>query len=204
MAEEILYPQEQEQQDAAKVLIALTKKQGGKKILVPSLEGYETGYNVDGIYVSDGIHAVILSLTESQHPWGGNSVDLAEGDPLYDAGCNSLQSFDGEWLTDFLIKMMHLTEGTAMVEAKKEGWLPAGGELTMIMANKDEVNSLLEIVGGEQLNSEHYWTSSKFSDERAYSYDMERGLFNLRKGNVNALAVRPVKSSAGYVETENK
>ena len=95
MAEEILYPQEQEQQDAAKVLIALTKKQGGKKILVPSLEGYETGYNVDGIYVSDGIHAVILSLTESQHPWGGNSVDLAEGDPLYDAGCNSLQSFDG-------------------------------------------------------------------------------------------------------------
>ena len=202
MAEELTNVQEQPT-EVSKVLIALTKNKGKQKILVPSMEGYETGYTIDGIYVSDGAHAVILSVDEQSLPFGGESVDLRPGDELYDVTSPSMSSFDGDWRTDFLISFMNPEAGTALVEAKKQGWLPSGGEMTLVASKKDEVNALLEAVGGVVLSDDYYWTSQKFSNDRMWSCDMADGKFTLNNGCVSSLAVRPVKSAAGYAEAES-
>lgn len=202
MAEELTNVQEQPA-EAAKVLIALTRNKGKQKILVPSMEGYEVGYTVDGIYVSDGTHAVIISVDEQTLPFGGKSEDLQPGDELYDVASPSMSSFDGEWRTDFLIGFMHPEDGTALVEAKKQGWLPAGGEMALVASNKSEVNALLEAVGGSVLSDGYYWTSQKFSNDRMWSCDMADGTFTLNNGCVSSLAVRSLKSAKGYIEAES-
>ena len=210
MAEELENVQVQEQEtppvenenvgvEAPVVFLALSK--GKKKVLVTSMEGYEK-YTVDGIYVTNGSNAIIIALDEQTLPFGGDSVDLHEGDPLYDVASPSMSTFDGEWRTDFLIGFYGAQEGTALVEAKKKGWLPSGGELALIASNKDKVNELLEAVGGTKLSDNYYWTSQKFSNERMWSWDMTEGKFTLNNGNVDELYVRPVKSAEGYSEEE--
>lgn len=214
MAEELENVQGQEQeippvenenvvaQEPPTVFIALTKSKGKKKLLVTSMEGYETGYTVDGIYVTDGTHAVIVAIDEQELPFGGDSVDLQPSDELYDVASPSMSNFDGEWRTDFLIGFLNPTEGTALVEAKKQGWLPSGGEMALIAAKKEKVNELLEVVGGTELSDDYYWTSQKFSNERMWSCDMADGKFTLNNGCVSALAVRPIKSAVGYEQAE--
>lgn len=198
MAEELVNVQEQEK--VSKALIALSK--GKQKILVPSMEGYGTGYTVEGIYVSDGANAVILAVGEQALPFGIDSQDLSEGDPLYDVASPAMSSFDGEWRTDFLISFFNPEDGTALIEAKKYGWLPCGGEIALIASMKEEVNALLNAVSGTPLSDEYYWTSQKFSNERMWSCGMSDGKFTLNKGCVDSLAVRPVKSADGYAEKE--
>ena len=198
MAEELVNVQEQEK--VSKALIALSK--GKQKILVPSMEGYGTGYMVEGIYVSDGANAVILAVGEQALPFGIDSQDLSEGDPLYDVASPAMSSFDGEWRTDFLISFFNPEDGTALIEAKKYGWLPCGGEIALIASMKEEVNALLNAVSGTPLSDEYYWTSQKFSNERMWSCGMSDGKFTLNKGCVDSLAVRPVKSADGYAEKE--
>lgn len=202
MAEELVNVQEQPT-EAAKVLIALTKNKGKKKLLVGSMEGYETGYTVDGIYVTDGTHAVIIAIDEQSLTFGGESQDLQPGDELYDVASPSMSSFDGDWRTDFLISFMNPEEGTALPEAKKLGWLPSGGEMALVASKKVEVNALLEAVGGTELSDDYYWTSQKFSNDRMWSCDMADGKFTLNNGCASSLAVRPVKSAAGYDEVES-
>lgn len=194
--------QEQEVK-TSKALIALTKNRGKNKVLVSSLEGYETGYTIDGIYVTNGQNAIILSLIESVLPFGNQSEDLQEGDPLYNVPSPSMSTFDGDWRTDFLIGFFSPEDGTALVEAKKEGWLASGGEMALIASLKDDVNALLESVGGTQLSEDYYWTSQKFSNERMWSMDMADGKFTLNNGCVSSLTVRPVKSAEGYAEPES-
>lgn len=192
-----------QQSSLAKVLIALTKNRGKSKILVPSMEGYGSGYTIDGIYVTDGKNVIILSLTEQSLPFGGTSEDLDENGPLYNVASPSMSNFDGEWRTDFLIGFFNPAEGTALTEAKKYGWLPSGGEMSLIASHKEAVNTLLEAAGGMLLADDYYWTSQKFSNERMWSMDMNDGKFTLNNGSVDELCVRPVKSADGYVEVES-
>lgn len=182
------------------VFLALSK--GKKKVLSTSKEGYED-YSVDGIYVTNGSNAVILSLSEQTLPFGGDSEDLEEGDPLYDVASPSMSTFDGGWRTDFLIGFFSPAAGTALVEAKKFGWLPSGGELALIASKKEKINELLEAVESTPLSDDFYWTSQKFSNERMWSMDMTDGKFTLNNGCVDSLAVRAVKSADGYVEPES-
>lgn len=200
MAEEIVSTAEdQEVVVTSKAMIALTKKSGGNKILVESMEGYTKGYNVDGIYVTDGTNAVIMSLDEVETTYGGTSEDLVEGDPLYDLPSPSMSTFDGEWRTNFLIKFFKLTEGAA-VEAKAYGWLPSGGEISLIASLKDSVNTLLEAVGGTQLSDGAYCTSQKYSNERMWSCFIGENKFNVNYGSASTLPMRAVKSAEGYAE----
>lgn len=185
------------------VFIALTKNRGKQKILVTSMEGYESGYTVDGIYVTNGTDVILISLAEMQLAFGGDSVDLAPGDPLYNVSSPSMSNFDGDWRTDFLIGFFNPVDGTALVEAKKFGWLPSGGEMALIASKKEDVNAMLEAAGGTLLSDDYYWTSQKFSNDRMWSCDMVDGKFTLNNGCVDALCVRPVKSADGYAEPES-
>lgn len=189
----------QEQQEI-KVLFALTKKSDGSKILTDSLKNYSKGYDIDGICVG----GIIVSLSEYQLPFGGTSVDLEEGDPLYDIASPSMDNMDGEWRTAFLIDFFKYGEGTALVEAAKEGWLPSGGEMSLIGANKEAINEKIAQAKGTALGDAAYWTSQKFSNERMWSYVMGENKFTLNNGCVDALAVRVVKSAEGYEEIVNE
>ena len=75
--------------------------------------------------------------------------------------------------------------------------------MTLVASKKDEVNALLEAVGGVVLSDDYYWTSQKFSNDRMWSCDMADGKFTLNNGCVSSLAVRPVKSAEGYAEAES-
>ncbi len=190
-----------EQSVAKKAMIALTKKSNGEKLLVDSMADYASGYVVNGIYVTDGVNSLILSLGEESLPFGGSdSIDLVEGDELYNVPSPSMISFDGEWRSDFLADFYKLTNGSAIVEAKSFGWLPCGGEMALISSLKAEINTLLEEVNGTPLSDAYYWTSQKFSNERMWSCNMADGKFSLNSGNVSSLLVRPVKSANGYSE----
>lgn len=190
-----------EQSVAKKAMIALTKKSNGEKLLVDSMDDYASGYVVNGIYVTDGVNSLILSLDEESLPFGGSdSIDLVEGDDLYNVNPPAMSSFDGEWRSSFLEDFYGLSEGTAIVEAKNFGWLPCGGEMALIHTLKAEINTLLEEVEGTAISDAYYWTSQKFSNERMWSCDMTDGKFSLNKGNVSALLVRPIKYANGYSE----
>lgn len=186
--------------EAAKVLIALTKTRGKQKILVTSMEGYESGYTVDGIAIKDGEHELLIALNEQLLAYGGQSEDIPEGGKRSET--SSMTDFDGEWRTDFIIAHYEFTSGAA-VASKAFGWLPAGGEMALIYAHKAEIAALLEAVGGDPLSEDlPYWTSQMFSNEYPWHMSMVDGKFSMWMGQVDELCVRPVKSLAGYQEAE--
>lgn len=190
----------QDQQTVAKVLIALTKNRGKQKILVSSMEGYETGYTINGIGIMEGEKGILLSLSEQILPFGGISQDIPEGDKRRNI-TSQMSDFDGQQRTDFIISHYELENGAA-VEAKKFGWLPSGGEMSFVYDHKDEVNALLEAVGGDPLSEDLYWTSQMFSNEYPWHMSMIDGKFAMYLGRENELAVRPVASLEGYTEIE--
>lgn len=188
-------PQEevqQEQQEAPKVLkIAVSTKRTRK--LVESLDEMSGEYNVDGIAVITPETAFIIALSEGQYPYGGGSPDLPENDATTSNG-----DLDGEQRTDYLIALMELGEGTACVEAKKQGWLPSVGEWRIIKDHLGEINEKMEEVGGTPVSGE-YWTSSLFSDEYAWHMDTGKGT-RMYRGMATALGVRSIFSTEGYKE----
>ena len=199
MAEETLNVQEQP--TGAKVLIALTKNRGKQKILVPSMEGYESGYTVNGIAIKDGEHEMLIALAEQLLNYGGESQDVPEGDKRRDI-TSSMTDFDGEQRTDFIIAHYELTDGAA-VASKAFGWLPAGGEMALIFAHKQEVNALLEAGGGDPLSEDlPYWTSQMFSNDYPWHMSMADGRFAMWMGQSDELCVRPIASLAGWNEVE--
>ena len=68
---------------------------------------------------------------------------------------------------------------------------------------RDASDDVIRSVGGVVLSDDYYWTSQKFSNDRMWSCDMADGKFTLNNGCVSSLAVRPVKSAAGYAEAES-
>lgn len=149
----------------------------------------EEGWTVDGVAVDDGTHALVVSLNEVDAPFGCvESQDEETG-----VESPSMSDFDGEARTAFLIEFYGAEDG-ALIEAKKYGWLPSGGELAFIYANKSAINEKLEVAGGDLLSDADYWTSQKFSNERIWSMNMESGVFGVDRGCVSELKVRSVKS----------
>ncbi len=200
MAEELVNNQEQ-QTNESRALFALTKKSNGAKQLVASLSGIGSGYTIDGIYLTDGTHAFIMSLTEMQRPFGGcDSADLTEGDELYNVASPAMSSFDGDWRSAFIKQFYNLEAGTAVVDAEAYGHLPAGGEMALIATLKDQANTLLQEAGGDALGDGYYWTSQKYSNQRMWSCSMADGKFTLNNGNVSPLSVRPIAPATGYAE----
>lgn len=195
-AQEDLQEQTQDAQEASQeapsvVKIAVSVK--GEKTLVDTLDGIGKDAHVDGIAIMDPMATIIISLTEEQLPFGGESADAPEN-----SATTSNDELNGEERTDYLIAHMHLTEGTACVEAKKAGWLPSVGEWRVIMSHIAAVNEKLNEVGGAAISG-LYWTSSLFSEQYAWNLDTDKG-FRMNSGMSSVLSVRSIFSADGYVE----
>lgn len=194
--------QNTEEQKTSKVLIALSKKRGSKKILVPSMEGYESGYNIDGIYVTDGTEARIFALADMQKPFGISSQDLPSTDKNYGRLSQSLGGMDGEESSQTLIDIYYLDEGTACVDAREFGWLPAGGEMGLAVANRDAFNALAEALDADPIDGGRYWLSQRRNANYAWFYDADENGYGSWLGGMTQMKVRPVKSAEGYEEAE--
>lgn len=182
------------------LLIAVTKNNGGDKLLVPSMDGYKKGYTVDGIYVEKDDVSRIFALKETLFAYGIQSSNLPEGDKHYDEIIPSFGGFDGESSTNTIIDIYQLGADTAAVEAKKYGWLPEAGELDLIANNLDEFNSISELAGGTPLGG-RYWLSQRRNADYPWFYEVGQGLGSWL-GGLNLLKVRPCMSAEGYEVVE--
>lgn len=194
MEEQTINAQEQalETQEAPQVLkIAVSTKRTKK--LVDSLDEMSGEYNVDGIAVITPEAAFIIPLTEGQYPYGGDSLDLPENDVT-----TSNTELNGEERTDYLIAHMKLGEGTACVEAKKNGWLPSVGEWGIIKGNLAAINEKMAEAGGTPISGQ-YWTSSLFSEQYAWHLDTDKGT-RMYRGMATMLNVRSIFPADGYKE----
>ena len=142
---------------------------------------------VDG----DGQTLLIVALNEAQLAFGGEqSQDLEE-----DVASPSMTELDGQQRSSFLIDFYGIEEKTipALDACTDFGWLPSGGEMALIYANKDAINEQLETLGGTPLGDGKYWTSQRFSNDRMWSIDMSTGTFGIALGTASVAGVRAVK-----------
>lgn len=156
-------------------------------------EELDEGWTADGVAIVDGEGQTLLivSLNESQTAFGGsNSEDLQE-----DIASPSMSTMDGEMRSAFLSSFYKRDEKEvpALDACAEYGWLPSGGEMALIFANKESVNEMLEALGGDTIGDGRYWTSQRFSNDRMWSCDMEDGTFGIALGTASEACVRAVK-----------
>lgn len=147
----------------------------------------------DGVAIIDeeGQTLLIVALNESQLAFGGDeSQDLEEDIPS-----PSMTGLDGEQRSAFLIDFYRSQEKNvpALDACAEYGWLPSGGEMALIHANKATINEVLEALGGTVLSDGRYWTSQRFSNDRMWSCDMADGTFGIALGTASVAYVRAVK-----------
>jgi hypothetical protein len=72
-------------------------------------------------------------------------------------------------------------------------WLPSSGELWMIWSHLLEINRIMSIIGGTELNrSQWYWSSTEHSATNAWNLGSADGSYSNRK--TNEFSVRPVSA----------
>ena len=73
-------------------------------------------------------------------------------------------------------------------------WLPSGGELWMIWSHLLEINRIMSIIGGTELNrSQWYWSSTEYSAAGAWGLYFSAGRF-IDNGKSLERSVRPVSA----------
>lgn len=176
-------------QDGDISIMVLQTKDSESKVAEILDDGWEAG----GVALveSNGETLLVVALNESQLKFGGDeSQDLDE-----DVASPSMAGLDGEQRSAFLIAFYQRKEKEvpALSACAKYGWLPSGGEMALIFANKDAINAMLETLGGDTLGDGKYWTSQRFSNDRMWSCNMSDGTFGIALSTASVAAVRAVK-----------
>ena len=156
-------------------------------------ETLDEGWEADGVAIVDGNGETLLivALNESSLAFGGDeSEDLEEDIPS-----PSMSSMDGQQRSAFLIAFYQREQKAvpALDACTEFGWLPSGGEMALIHANKDAINEQMEALGGDTLVDGRYWTSQRFSNDRMWSCNMADGTFGIALGTKSTGSVRAVK-----------
>jgi hypothetical protein len=147
----------------------------------------------DGVALidGDGQTLLIVAMNETQLAFGGDeSQDLEE-----DVASPSMTGLDGQQRSAFLIDFYGREEKKvpALDACAEFGWLPSGGEMALIFANKTAINEMIESLGGTPIGDGRYWTSQRFSNERMWSINMSDGTFGIALGTASVAGVRAVK-----------
>ena len=179
----------EEKQDSGTRCLVYQVKDGETKVA----ETLDDGWDAEGIALVDSNDETlfVVALTELQLTFGGeNSEDLEE-----DVASPSMTSMDGEQRSAFLLAFYQIAEMNvpALEESSVFGWLPSGGEMALIYANKNAINEKIEAIGGDTIGDGKYWTSQRFSNDRMWSCNMADGTFGIALGTASVAGVRPVK-----------
>ena len=155
-------------------------------------ETLDEGWDADGVAIVEGGQTLlVVALNESQLAFGGDeSQNLEE-----DVASPSMSGLDGQQRSAFLIDFYGREEKQvpALAACAEYGWLPSGGEMALIFANKSAINDALEALGGTVLGDGRYWTSQRFSNDRMWSCDMSNGTFGIALGTASMAGIRAVK-----------
>lgn len=110
----------------------------------------------------------------------------------YDNATAALSDFNGEENTNLMIvaqstsgvvqdytlaqAVVNFRSNSIVNEGKKYWFCPACGELAFMLLKQNELNALLSKVGGTQLSSDWYWSSSEYSYDYAWVVAFQHGL----------------------------
>ena len=147
----------------------------------------------DGVALidGDGQTLLIVALNETQLAFGGDESQGLEED----VASPSMTGLDGQQRSAFLIDFYGREKKAvpALDACAEFGWLPSGGEMALIFANKTAINEMIESLGGTPIGDGRYWTSQRFSNERMWSINMSDGTFGISLGTASVAGVRAVK-----------
>lgn len=111
--------------------------------------------------------------------WGGSDTDIPTL-TNYNKSTDAATDFDGLGNTSKIITAIGNTNdgwrsGSAAGDCRNyifsngvDGYLGSAGEWQAIHDNKEVINSLLALIGGQLIASGHYWTSTERDSERAF------------------------------------
>ena len=180
---------------------SVSAQDGGISCMVSQVKDGETkladtldeGWDADGVAIVDSVGETLLvvAIGESELAFGGDeSEDLEEDIPS-----PGMTSMDGEQRSAFLLDFYGREEKAvpALDACTAFGWLPSGGEMALIFANKEDVNAKLTELGGTPISDGKYWTSQRFSNDRMWHCDMSSGQFGIALGTKSVAGVRAVK-----------
>lgn len=175
--------------EATGISIMVSQTKDGESKVAETLD---EGWKADGVAIVDGSETLlVVALNESQLAFGGDeSQDLEE-----DVASPSMTGLDGQQRSAFLIEFYQREEKAvpALSACAEYGWLPSGGEMALIFANKAAINTKIEAIGGATIGDGNYWTSQRFSNDRMWHCYMNDGTFGIAIGTKSVAAVRPVK-----------
>lgn len=137
--------------------------------------------------------------------------EIPDGDPRRRNYTNpTFTALDGKKLTKMHIvnheEMTH--DGCAVckcIEYSENGeyWLPSAGEYNYIAKNLEKVNDVLDAIGGAEVEQIEYWTSTQFSNDHMWSYNIEDGGFHFWHSKSTEFGVRPITTSVNYILIED-
>lgn len=213
MADEVLnIAEEYEVVDNTKLYIAMKRKSDGFLIAATEAE-YDAldkrSYTTKGIIIRNEEEDVnlLVAPVEESHFFGEGPEDIPETDKRRKNYVSpSMTQMDGEWRTDFLLNEAgeEHSDDCALCYTKAyspECWLPSGGEMSKAYSYLEELNRLMGVIGGTEIQSGNYWTSTQYSKDYAWFANMEDGTFGFWLSKTNSLNVRPMADGSDYEAT---
>lgn len=151
-------------------------------------------------YVDDsGEHGWVVALEDDGlFTWGGYGQDTELEN--YSSRGSAADDIDGFTNTKTILELNKNYPAFSAVDFKKGWYLPAAGQLKKLYKNLDDVNPIIEKVGGQIVKpiGVTYWSSTEYSDREAWYLTTIGGLehtsngYNDSKGGVRL--VRSVRS----------
>lgn len=156
-------------------------------------ETLDEGFEAYGVALVDGSGQTLLivDLNEDKDVFSFQGSENLDEDVV----SPSMSGLDGQQRSEFLINFYERREISipALHICTSFGWLPSGGEMALIFANKTAINEMIESLGGTPIGDGRYWTSQRFSNERMWSINMSDGTFGIALGTASVAGVRAVK-----------
>lgn len=180
-------------------LISLKTNQG-----IASVEDYQNGRidrgDIIGVILQTEVIGVIISLDQWKEIWCSESKRK-----VFNKGCGeaeALQTLSGLELTRNIVNQNE-EDGEDMTAAMRcwqykkgdlQWYLPSLYELGTIIAYRDELNKVLEMLNSDQFDEDDWgWSSSEFSSWSAWAVDFGSGFFNI-SGKCSSFIVMAVSA----------
>lgn len=198
--------------DNTKLYIAMKRKSDGFLLAATEAEYDQltkSEYNIKGGIIRNEEEDVnlLVAPVEASRFFGNGPADIPATDRRRKNFVSpSMTQMDGQWRTEFLLNEAGVehSDNCALCYCKEYDplfWLPSGGEMDMIYKYKEQINHIMQIIGGAAIQDASYWTSTQYSKDYAWFADMAEGTFGFWLSKTNVLNVRPVADASGYEAT---